>query len=326
MKKGQVGEKSGAGFYKRVGKEIHTLDWKTGEYGPQVEAGNARAHAALDAAARRAICRAARRGRIATATFVKEYLLRFSHYVLTTTPAIAYDHSGGRSRDRVGLRVGGRPVQADGPARRRLPAPRIRRARARRAGAAARGARRILLGRRTRRCCRSAAAIRTFRAKPARFVSPSFMLPANRERHVLEHSDDASLLDVGNGVAVLEFHSKMNTLGEGVIDDDASRARSRRARRTHRSRHRQRRSAHVHGGRRSLDGAQADSGGDWKKLEERRAQSFRIRRCAFGSRRFRSSPRRSVSRSAAAASSHSTPIAFRRTPSCTWGSSRSASG
>ena len=34
---------------------------------------------------------------------------------------------------------------------------------------------------------------------------------------MLEHSDDASLVDVGDGVAVLEFHSKMNTLGEGVI-------------------------------------------------------------------------------------------------------------
>ena len=32
---GQVGEKSGAGFYKRVGKEIQTLDWRTGEYRPQ---------------------------------------------------------------------------------------------------------------------------------------------------------------------------------------------------------------------------------------------------------------------------------------------------
>jgi 3-hydroxyacyl-CoA dehydrogenase len=35
---------------------------------------------------------------------------------------------------------------------------------------------------------------------------------------VLEHSEDASLLDVGHGVAVIEFHSKMNTLGRGVID------------------------------------------------------------------------------------------------------------
>src|ERR1044071_2921718 len=35
VKAGRVGEKSGAGFYKRVGKEIHTLDWHTGEYKPQ---------------------------------------------------------------------------------------------------------------------------------------------------------------------------------------------------------------------------------------------------------------------------------------------------
>jgi 3-hydroxyacyl-CoA dehydrogenase len=34
---------------------------------------------------------------------------------------------------------------------------------------------------------------------------------------VLEDSRDASLIDVGQGVAVLEFHSKLNTLGEGVI-------------------------------------------------------------------------------------------------------------
>src|SRR5262249_42954737 len=44
-----------------------------------------------------------------------------------------------------------------------------------------------------------------------------FHAPATRERYVLEHNEDASLLDVGGGVAVLEFHSKMNTLGEGVI-------------------------------------------------------------------------------------------------------------
>src|SRR6185503_6672758 len=37
IKAGNVGEKSGAGFYKRVGKEIHTLDWTTGAYKPQVK-------------------------------------------------------------------------------------------------------------------------------------------------------------------------------------------------------------------------------------------------------------------------------------------------
>ena len=46
-------------------------------------------------------------------------------------------HPGGRSRDGVGIRLGGRPVQADGPARRRFPAARLR----------------ASLGSTSRRCC-----------------------------------------------------------------------------------------------------------------------------------------------------------------------------
>src|SRR6185503_18798712 len=38
-----------------------------------------------------------------------------------------------------------------------------------------------------------------------------------RWRRVLETSNDATLVDIGDGVAALEFHSKMNTLGEGVL-------------------------------------------------------------------------------------------------------------
>jgi 3-hydroxyacyl-CoA dehydrogenase len=40
---------------------------------------------------------------------------------------------------------------------------------------------------------------------------------SGRGSRTLEQSDDATLWDAGDGVAVLEFHSKMNTLGEGVI-------------------------------------------------------------------------------------------------------------
>src|SRR5690606_31980400 len=32
VQQGRLGEKSGAGFYQKVGREIRTLDWKTGEY------------------------------------------------------------------------------------------------------------------------------------------------------------------------------------------------------------------------------------------------------------------------------------------------------
>ena len=37
VKNGQLGEKSGVGFYKKIGKEIQTLNWKTGEYAPAVK-------------------------------------------------------------------------------------------------------------------------------------------------------------------------------------------------------------------------------------------------------------------------------------------------
>jgi 3-hydroxyacyl-CoA dehydrogenase len=90
VKAGRVGEKSGAGFYKRVGKEIHTLDWRTGEYKPQakLESADIARLSKLPLPARFAALRdwTGREG-----AFVKEYLLRFSHYVLTTTPVVAYD-------------------------------------------------------------------------------------------------------------------------------------------------------------------------------------------------------------------------------------------
>src|SRR5690606_30381765 len=35
VRQGRLGEKTGAGFYRKDGKQIFTLDWKTGEYRPQ---------------------------------------------------------------------------------------------------------------------------------------------------------------------------------------------------------------------------------------------------------------------------------------------------
>src|SRR5690606_23735838 len=37
VEEGKLGEKTGAGCYRRVGREIQTLDWRTGEYRPRVE-------------------------------------------------------------------------------------------------------------------------------------------------------------------------------------------------------------------------------------------------------------------------------------------------
>jgi 3-hydroxyacyl-CoA dehydrogenase len=215
VKKGQVGEKSGAGFYKRVGKEIHTLDWKTGEYRPQVKPDTPEltrlTHLPL---AERFVSLgqwADREG-----DFVKEYLLRFSHYVLTTTPAIAYDipsvdhaiewgyawETGPfKQMDMLGvdfLRRGFAELGLNEPALLREVHDGFY---------TSEGTQVLSLSGGYQEVPHEAGEIRL----------ADFHAPRRRERQVMEHSDDASLIDIGNGVAVLEFHSKMNTLGEGVI-------------------------------------------------------------------------------------------------------------
>jgi len=216
VKNGQLGEKSGAGFYKRVGKEIHTLDWKTGEYRPQVKPDTPELArlAKLTPAERFAsfLQWADREG-----DFVKEYLLRFSHYVLTTTPAIAYDipsvdhaiewgyawEAGPfKQMDLLGvdfLRRGFSELGLDEPA--------------------------LLREVRNRFYSSDDIQVLSLRGgyediprEPGEIRLAEFHAANRRERAILEHNDDASLIDVGNGVAVLEFHSKMNTLGPGVIE------------------------------------------------------------------------------------------------------------
>src|SRR3954469_1422886 len=90
IKAGRVGEKSGAGFYRKEGKEISTLDWKTGEYRPQTKPNDPDAGklAKLPDADRFA---AIRDWKGKYGDFAREYLLRFSHYVLETSPVVAYD-------------------------------------------------------------------------------------------------------------------------------------------------------------------------------------------------------------------------------------------
>jgi 3-hydroxyacyl-CoA dehydrogenase len=213
---GRVGEKSGAGFYKRVGKEIHTLDWRTGQYAPQAkpDAPEIARLSKLPLAERFAAIRewSGREG-----AFVREYLLNFSHYVLTTAPVVAYDLAAVdhamewgyaweigpfKQMDLLGpdfLRRGFAELGLDEPALMRQASD----------GFYSLDGRQVL----------SLSGGYETIARPAGEVRLAELhVPANRELRVLEHSDDASLLDAGNGVAVLEFHSKMNTLGQGVIE------------------------------------------------------------------------------------------------------------
>jgi 3-hydroxyacyl-CoA dehydrogenase len=225
----RLGEKTGAGFYKKVGKEILTLDWKTGEYAPAAKPVlkdlefiqglplNDRLHALTTAGGRHA-------------EFIRKLLLSESHYTLTKTPEIASDivsvdramewgyawESGPfKHMDAVGLEFlrGGFLTLGLGEP------PLLRTAQEsfyRRPG----NGERYL----------------TFvgQYSPVDELAGHLSLDALRLRNrVMEQSPDAALYDVGEGVLLLEFRSKMNSLGEGVMQMlDAALDRADRGRHT----------------------------------------------------------------------------------------------
>jgi len=209
----RLGEKTGAGFYKKIGKEILTLDWKTGEYAPAAKPVlkdlefiqglplNDRLHALTTAGGRHA-------------EFLRKLLLSESHYTLTKTPEIASDivsvdramewgyawESGPfKQMDALGLEFlrGGFLTLGLGEP------PLLRTAQEsfyRRPG----NGERYL----------------TFvgQYSPVDELAGHLSLDALRLRNrVMEQSPDAALYDVGEGVLLLEFRSKMNSLGEGVM-------------------------------------------------------------------------------------------------------------
>lgn len=209
--KGQFGEKTGAGFYKKVGKEIHTLDRKTLAYAPQqkVESKELATLARLPLAERFSRVREME-GKYGE--FARTYLLRLSHFVLERTPDVAYDvpsvdramewgfawEAGPfKQMDMLGL-----PFVREGIAKLKLSEPTLLKK--------AKGSFYTDNG-----------------AKVLEFdgsYGPVWEIPGSialarlqAQKKALQHSADASLVDLGDGVACLEFHSKMNTLGEGVL-------------------------------------------------------------------------------------------------------------
>jgi 3-hydroxyacyl-CoA dehydrogenase len=215
VRAGRVGEKSGAGFYTRVGREIKTLDWRTGQYQAQAKPSTPELArlARLPLGERFAAFRdwSDREG-----AFVREYVLRFSHYVLSTTPSISYDlpavdHAMEwgyaweigpfAQMDLLGaeyLRRGFAELGLDEPGLLREASDGFY---------SSDGTQVLSLSGGYELLPRDPGAIRL----------AELHLPSNRPLRVLDDSPDASLLDAGNGVALIEFHSKMNTLGEGVL-------------------------------------------------------------------------------------------------------------
>ncbi len=217
IKAGRVGEKSGAGFYRKEGKAINTLDWKSGEYRPQTKP----ADASLGTMSRLPIAErfAAIRGwQGPYGDFAREYLLRFSHYVLETSPVIAFDIPSVDHAIECGyaweagpfrqMDLLGKEFLVDGFKRLGLSTPKL-------LGATPGG---FYDGDTAIPLSDNPA------PTPAIDVADdvfSLALVRRARGHandpVLASSSDATVWNAGD-VAVLEFHSKMNTLGKGVIE------------------------------------------------------------------------------------------------------------
>src|SRR5687767_6987876 len=209
--RGDLGEKTGAGFYKKVGKDIHTLDRKTLEYVPQqkLEAGSIADLAKLPLHERFAAIRQlpGKHGE-----FARAYLLRLSYFVLQRTPEIAFDiPSVDRAMEWGYAWEAGPYKQMDmlGPA---FMLDGFKKA----------GLGEPPLLKKAKDTFYAGGEARVLRLDGSyglvEDVPGAIPLARLRARNrVLQDTAAASLLDLGDGVACLEVHSKMNTIGEGVI-------------------------------------------------------------------------------------------------------------
>jgi 3-hydroxyacyl-CoA dehydrogenase len=212
---GRLGDKTGGGFYKKVGKDITTLDWRTLEYGSQQKVEDPALGALLKQPLEKRLAIAARLpGKYGD--FVRNYLLRMSHYVLQTTPSIAYDlvsvdraiewgyaWEAGPFRQMDAL---GHDLLREGFARLKLDPPEL------------------LAKAKDGAFYRQAGGHWSYPAfdgsyAPVPPVPGQLALDAVRARPgaVVESAKDANLLDLGDGVLLLEARSKMNTMGAGVL-------------------------------------------------------------------------------------------------------------
>ena len=194
---GRLGDKTQGGFYRKVDKDITTLDWNTLEYGPQQK---------VEDPALAALMKQPLAQRLKAATAAAGQVRRVRAQLSAAHVALrAEDVAGHRvrhrrrgPRDRVGLRVGRRPLPADGRARPRLPARGLRATRPRRAAAARRGEGRRVLPRGRRRVDPSRpSTASTRRCRRCRARSPSTRCalaraPSSRARRTRTSSTSAT--------------------------------------------------------------------------------------------------------------------------------------
>ncbi len=196
-----LGEKSGSGFYKKQGKEILALDWRTLEYKPRER----RKFASLEATAHLTDA-SERLARIVAGTdkgaqFLWRVLVSSGFYAASLVPEIAEDEESIDRAMEWGYAWGLGPfrtLDALG-----LPAV-VERARAEGRKVPERIARLLASGRTRFHDGPRAPRDRCIDLGALKAASPAVV----RRRNA-----GASLVDIGDGCGLVEFHSKMNALG-----------------------------------------------------------------------------------------------------------------
>jgi 3-hydroxyacyl-CoA dehydrogenase len=214
VRQGKLGAKTGVGFYRKEGSQILTLDWRTGEYLPQTSPVLAElAPLRKEPLARRLKGIARAEGKYAE--FLRALLLETAEYTLTRTPEIAYDiASVDRALewgfawelgpfcvyDAIGVDWLRSAFAERGQGEPGLLAT-VRESFYRRLGS---GPRQL-----------------SFVGEYA----PIEPIPQSLDLNLVElrlgslaSNREATLLDVGDGVALLKLHGKMNTLGMAAMD------------------------------------------------------------------------------------------------------------
>ncbi|MGQ0648318.1 MAG: 3-hydroxyacyl-CoA dehydrogenase NAD-binding domain-containing protein [Gemmatimonadaceae bacterium] len=210
---GRLGEKTGAGFYRKDKQEIHTLDWKTLEYRPQADVGLNELEFLRKAPLGERLRGLARAGG-RRAEFLRALLVDTSHYTIDKSPELAHDivsvdramewgygweMGPFRQMDAIGLDV---LKAAFTQANRTIP-PLLTAASEEFYRQLNSGPRQLTLG---------------GGYVPIEPVPEHIDLPAlHASGKAAESTDAAALLDLGEGVLLLEFRAKMNTLGPGVF-------------------------------------------------------------------------------------------------------------
>ena len=121
VKSGRLGDKTKAGFYNKQGKDILTLNWKTLEYEKQERYSTPEIEALLKLPRSRTR-EQSERARRQAGRFSAQAARRAVALLPHDDPAARVRSLGGRSRNRVGIRLGNRTVQSHGRARTRLAA------------------------------------------------------------------------------------------------------------------------------------------------------------------------------------------------------------